>query len=128
MKAAPVHNHYDFGSPDDLAVADPLSDEFVNLWNTTGKTNREIFEHIFRCVPTDKVRNWAQYGEYIRATGSIKTGHVAHAALSIQEVKNDLSKIRGHLVDMPIHFLEEEAYLTEGDFMSVNSVTLAIYI
>ncbi|WOO77674.1 Phospholipase D1 [Vanrija pseudolonga] len=128
MKAAPVHNHYDFGSPDDLAVADPLSDEFVNLWNTTGKTNREIFEHIFRCVPTDKVRNWAQYGEYIRASGSIKTGHVAHAALSVQEVKNDLSKIRGHLVDMPIHFLEEEAYLTEGDFMSVNSVTLAIYI
>ncbi|KAL1408303.1 hypothetical protein Q8F55_005109 [Vanrija albida] len=128
MKAAPVPNSYDWGSPDDLSVADPLSDEFVNLWNTTGKTNREIFEHIFRCVPTDKVRSWTQYSEYIRATGSIKTGHVAHAALTAQEVKNDLSKIRGHLVDMPIHFLEEEAYLTEGDFMSVNSVTLAIYI
>lgn len=36
---------------------------------------------------------------------NIKTGHVANKDLSIQQIKESLSQIRGHLVEMPLQFL-----------------------
>lgn len=35
----------------------------------------------------------------------LQTGHVADRTLSLQQVKEELVKIRGHLVDMPLDFL-----------------------
>lgn len=127
MRSAPVPVSYDWGSEADKMVEDPLSVEFNRLWNETGNENRRVFDRIFRTVPSDTVRSWSAYKDYV-SKNTVKTGHVANPALSVHEVKAQLSKIRGHLVPMPIHFLEQEQYLTEGDFLTVNPITLALYI
>ncbi|KAI9729564.1 MAG: hypothetical protein M1834_006760 [Cirrosporium novae-zelandiae] len=57
-------NHYDWDSREDQAVADPLSDEFLELWNGRAKTNTEAFARVFHPVPCDDVRTWKQYDEY----------------------------------------------------------------
>jgi hypothetical protein len=61
MRPAPVPNDDEIGMPEDNAVADPLSDSTLNLWNDTARTNREIFTEIFRPVPTNLVRDWNAY-------------------------------------------------------------------
>jgi phospholipase D1/2 len=66
MHPSPVLNEYDFGSPEDLAVQDILSDDFNNLWHGTAEKNREAFKAVFLPVPTDDVRNWKQYADYLK--------------------------------------------------------------
>ena len=39
MQPIPVPNIYDFDSPEDRLVEDPLSDVFWNFWNQTAKIN-----------------------------------------------------------------------------------------
>lgn len=128
MRAAPVLAEYDYGSPDDLLVADPLTQDFTRLWNETAHTNRVIFDRIFRTVPNDTVRNWKSYQEFIGRNAGVKVGHVMNNDMSLAEIKRELAKIKGHVVDMPINFLIDEKWLTEGDFLSVNPITLALYI
>lgn len=62
MHPAPVPNDDEMGSKEDKQVADPLSDETVQLWNETARENRQTFTDIFRPVPTDLVHDWKQYG------------------------------------------------------------------
>lgn len=57
-------NTYDFGSLEDELVADPLSDRFLDLWNSTAKNNTEIFAKCFHPVPHDGVRNWKDYEHF----------------------------------------------------------------
>jgi phospholipase D1/2 len=59
-----VPNQYDWGSPEDLAVADPMSDSFHDLWKQTARVNTEAFAKVFHPVPDDKVLTWKQYDEY----------------------------------------------------------------
>lgn len=105
MHPAPVPHQYDFGSAEDLAVEDVLSDEFNRLWTETGRNNRRAFERVFRPVPNDSIRSWEDYAKYMAPSKGISTGHVANKDLSCRQVKEELAKIRGHLVDMPIDFL-----------------------
>ncbi|WWD20129.1 hypothetical protein CI109_104605 [Kwoniella shandongensis] len=128
MHPAPEPHNYDFGSQYDKAVEDVLSDEFQDLWIGTGRTNRAAFEKVFRPVPNDSVKNWEEYKAYIAPNAGISTGHVADKTLSLQQVKEELSKIRGHLVDMPCDFLIGLKWMTEGDWLSVNPYTLALYV
>ncbi|TGZ77596.1 phospholipase D/nuclease [Ascodesmis nigricans] len=64
MLPIPEPNIYDFDSPEDRLVQDPLSDEFWNYWTTIARVNTQAFERVFHAVPTDLVRNWKQYDEY----------------------------------------------------------------
>ncbi|KAI9633008.1 uncharacterized protein MKK02DRAFT_40389 [Dioszegia hungarica] len=128
MHPVPLLNTYDWSSPEDLAVQDILSPEFEHLWFTTGKTNRRAFERIFRPVPNDAIRNWEDYAAYLKPAAGIATGHVANPDMSLREVKEELGKIRGHLVDMPMEFLADLKYMTEGDWLAVNRITLALYV
>jgi phospholipase D1/2 len=59
-----VPNQYDWGSPEDLAVADPMSDSFHDLWKQTARVNTDAFAKVFHPVPDDKVLTWKQYDEY----------------------------------------------------------------
>nr|XP_019003723.1 phospholipase D [Kwoniella mangroviensis CBS 8507]OCF67184.1 phospholipase D [Kwoniella mangroviensis CBS 8507] len=128
MHPAPVPHEYDFGSPEDKAVEDFLSDEFEQLWVGTGRGNREIFEKIFRPVPNDSIRNWEDYKKYLAPNAGISSGHVADRSLKLREVKEMLSKVRGHLVDMPLDFCIDLKWMTEGDWLAVNPYTLALYV
>lgn len=128
MHAVPVGVEYDFGSESERLVEDPLSLDFARLWNETAHRNRVIFDRIFRTTPNDTARNWKQYAEFIKRNAGINVGHVANPDMTLLEIKTELSKIRGHIVDMPLNFLSEEKWLTEGELMAVNPVTLALYI
>lgn len=61
MHAAPHPNADETGQDEDQLVADPLSDETIDLWNNTARRNREIFTEIFRPVPTNLIRSWKDY-------------------------------------------------------------------
>lgn len=61
MKPAP-HPVEDEGHlEEDRAVADPLADDTISLWENTARKNREIFTELFRPVPTNLVRTKAAY-------------------------------------------------------------------
>lgn len=57
-------NEYDWGSPADVLVRDPLHVNFSNLWRNTAKANTEIFRKAFHPVPDDTVRTWKDYDEF----------------------------------------------------------------
>lgn len=71
MHPAPMPHEYDWGSESDLAVQDVLSDQFEQLWVGTGRSNRAAFEKVFRPVPNDTIKNWKQYGEYLKPNAGI---------------------------------------------------------
>ena len=112
MHPVPIPNTYDWDSPEDATVRDFLSDDFNSLWHTTAAVNTEVFEKIFRPLPNDDITTWKGYTEYLKPAAGIATGHVANKEMSLQEVKTDLERVRGHLVQMPLKFLEVSPYLT----------------
>ena len=57
-------NEYDWGSPADRLVADPISGEFSQLWEGTARTNTEVFSDVFHNVPNDHVRTWDDYANF----------------------------------------------------------------
>lgn len=90
-----------------LPYQDPLSDEFHALWNTTAATNAAIYQELFHCVPAKGIRTWEQYKSWVPADKPV--GHIANQdRLELSYIKERLSKIRGHLVEMPTDFLEDE--------------------
>jgi phospholipase D1/2 len=138
-----VPNVYDWGSEEDREVADPLSDDFQNLWNWRARTNTEAFAKVFHPVPDDKVKNWKEYDEYYSRffaqdakdknnvkPSLYKWGHVVAENFSpgeqgIREVKEVLSTIKGNLVEMPLLFLKEEDIAKEG--VGLNALTEELY-
>ncbi|KAL1961112.1 hypothetical protein VTO42DRAFT_3057 [Malbranchea cinnamomea] len=140
-------NAYDFGSPEDRVVADPLSSTFLSLWNSRAKTNTEVYRKVFHVVPDDNVRTWADYKEfyeyYFRESKSgsdqkkdkdkkttparYQWGHVVAEDFpgGVAQVKEELAKIKGTLVEMPLMFLIEEDIAKEG--LGLNSLTEEIY-
>jgi len=61
MRPAPYPNDDEIGTREDDAVADPISNATLALWNETARKNREIFTEVFRPVPTNLVRDWNAY-------------------------------------------------------------------
>ncbi|KAI1198053.1 phospholipase [Nemania serpens] len=55
---------YDWDSPADRAVEDPLSPRLWRAWTDTARTNTEVFSKVFHNVPNDRVRNWKDYDEF----------------------------------------------------------------
>lgn len=142
-----VANKYDWGSPEDNIVADPLSVAFQSLWDSRARTNTEIFRKVFHAVPDDTVRNWNDYKEfyeyYFQKSPAQKdddkaaqkparyvVGHVIRddfspGAAGVREVKELLSGVKGTLVEMPLMFLIEEDIAKEG--ASLNALTEELY-
>lgn len=143
---------YDWGSPSDRLVEDPLSEDFRRLWTETARTNTEVFSKVFHPVPNDHVRNWEQYEEFFSRhfiipggdddkdkdkdkdeeeaarQGKVEYGHVVREEFpgGVAEVKEWLSRVRGTLVEMPLEFLiEVEDLAKEG--LSLNAFTDEIY-
>jgi phospholipase D1/2 len=142
-----VPNNYDWGSQEDQAVADPLSDSFVNLWNSRAHQNTEVFSKVFHPVPDDKVRNWHDYDEFYeyyfheagkeadgkegkKRPAKYKWGHVMQDDFppgpeGLRQVKELLSTVKGTLVEMPLIFLYDENIAKQG--VSLNEFTEEIY-
>ena len=60
MRAAP-HPNDPSDEDSDAPVVDPLSDETLDLWSGTARRNREVFEEVFRTVPSNVVRDFKAY-------------------------------------------------------------------
>jgi phospholipase D1/2 len=135
-----VPNEYDWGSPEDRTVVDPLDDGFWRLWNERAKTNTDVFAKVFHPVPYDGVKNWKQYDEWYekyfaiedpkdksKTMGKYKVGHVVaeEFAGGAAQVKEELSKVKGTLVEMPLLFLKEEDIAKEG--LGLNAFTEEVY-
>ncbi|KAG1734909.1 uncharacterized protein EDB91DRAFT_1056622 [Suillus paluster] len=142
MRCAPEPNDDEIGTPEDNAVADPLADSTLELWNSTARTNREIFTEVFRPVPTNLVRSWSAYeasddiSDLPRCLSDVtiqnyvpkvKTGHVV-PEIQLQRIKERLSHVRGSVVECPLDFLIDDKEFVEGvDWLGLNP-TLPIYI
>ncbi|KAF7195689.1 Phospholipase D1 [Pseudocercospora fuligena] len=145
-------NVYDWGSREDLAVADPMSESFMNLWKHTAATNTNVFRKIFHPVPDDTVKNWEEYDDFYeryfkaeeKAKGGKGTnastpdqepdfwkwGHVVKEEFSpgaqgVQEMKDLLATVKGNLVEMPLLFLKDEDIAKEG--LGLNALTEEVY-
>ena len=138
-------NVYDFGSPEDQVVSDPLADTFLSLWNSRAKTNTDIFSKAFHPVPDDKVRTWKDYDDFYEqffkggkaakegekaAPSKYQWGHVVAEEFSpgeegVRQLKEELSKVRGTLVEMPLMFLIKEDIAVEG--VGLNAFTEEVY-
>ncbi|KAK5059711.1 hypothetical protein LTR84_009594 [Exophiala bonariae] len=128
-------NDYDWGSEGDRLVQDPLSESFDMLWKNTARMNTKAFDKVFRPLPSDSVRNWDDYEEYYGqyfASPSVsgaedlgtnlkpkfQYGHVFKHNFpgGIRDVRLELEKIKGTLVEMPLDFLVEIEDLEKEGF------------
>ena len=147
FQMAEVPNSYDYGSPEDRAVMDPLADTFLAFWNTRARNNTQIFSKVFHAVPDDSVRTWDDYdkfyehffkdaGEQAEGKDELKRpskymwGHVVAEEFSpgdqgCKEVKDMLSQVKGTLVEMPLLFLIKEDIAKEG--LTLNAFTEEVY-
>ncbi|KIY68459.1 phospholipase D/nuclease [Cylindrobasidium torrendii FP15055 ss-10] len=124
QKPAPTPNPDETQTEQDELVQDPLADETVALWNETARSNRQIFQALFKPVPTNLVRDWKAYEEYVP---KIKTGHLI-PEVSLEDAKRQLAGIRGALVESPLDFLIDEKDFVEGPEWKGLNPTLPIYI
>ncbi|XP_037086463.1 phospholipase D2-like isoform X5 [Pollicipes pollicipes] len=86
---------------DDVDVNDPISDAFYKgVWLKASSKNTDVFEKVFRCIPTDSVKSFAQLQTF-QAEVPLVLSYPSRA-------KEMLKDIRGHLVDLPLEFLESE--------------------
>ena len=109
-------NTYDWNSPADRLVQDPLSADFLHLWRATARKNTEIFSRAFHPVPNDKVRTWKDYDEFFSKyfvvpgeekkkaeegyrAGKVDYGHVVREEFpgGVGELKGWLNGVRGNL-------------------------------
>lgn len=139
-------NEYDWGSREDHAVADPICESFLALWNQTAATNTRAFAKVFHPVPDDSVKTWKEYDTYYETYFKAddpkqkgeenqkptfwRWGHVVKEEFSpgpqgTQEMKEVLSTIRGNLVEMPLLFLKDEDIAKEG--LGLNALTEEVY-
>lgn len=61
--------------------------------------------------------------DYDRFVTDTKIGHVADYSMPLDYVVQHLSNVRGHVVNMPLHYLEKEQLIAGGVNLSVNVVT-----
>ncbi|KAK7998141.1 hypothetical protein PG989_006181 [Apiospora arundinis] len=136
---------YDFSSPADRLVHDPMSREFWDLWTGTARTNTEVFNKVFHPVPSDHVRNWEQYDDFFsrhfiipgaedelsddEKRGRVAYGHVLREEFpgGVRELKDWLNRVRGTLVEMPLEFLIELGQDLAKESMSLNKFTETVY-
>ncbi|CAG8532549.1 21725_t:CDS:2, partial [Racocetra persica] len=84
-------------------LEDPVSDEFFVFWKGIAEKNTKIFKDVFHCLPDDDVKTWDDYQSFVPDPKKIPLGHV-YDPDKISELEN----IKGHLVQFPYRFLEEE--------------------
>ena len=142
-------NDYDWGSPSDMLVQDPLHPDFDRLWSETARINTEVFSRAFHPVPNNHVRTWKDYKDFftrhfiipgaekegkgydeeeIKDDGTVEYGHIVREEFpgGVAEVKEWLSRICGTLVDMPLDFLVDvDDIAKEG--LTLNSLTDELY-
>ncbi|KAI9319321.1 hypothetical protein BX666DRAFT_1925043 [Dichotomocladium elegans] len=126
MMPLPVPNIDFTGSDEDNLVMDPLSEETIALLKDTARTNTEAFREVFHCVPDDNVTTWDQYKEFYPDANAIDICHVHDPDMSVETIQDNLSRVRGHLVEFPLDFLKDEE-LDSGSIPLISDFTEELY-
>jgi len=83
-------------------VIDPISETFFkDSWIARGRKNAEIYEEVFKCLPTNNIKSFMDL-----------KGHKDSPGLSVTDIvtaRAKLKEIRGFLVEKPIDFLEQQS-------------------
>ncbi|OAC98061.1 hypothetical protein MUCCIDRAFT_150547 [Mucor lusitanicus CBS 277.49] len=87
------------------------TEEEIPIWNATAENNTLIYRDLFRCVPDDTVHTFEQHRKFLPDPAKIPHGHVADPDLHGREIRQRLSKVRGHLVQFPSDYLKDENML-----------------
>lgn len=88
-------------SKDKINIDDIVKKSFYrDVWCERSKRNTEIYEEVFRCIPTDNVVNFSMLKIYQNETPLCSCD--SEMAMTM------LTEIKGHLVDMPLKFLCNE--------------------
>ncbi|XP_012515393.1 PREDICTED: phospholipase D2 isoform X3 [Propithecus coquereli] len=87
----------------ELDLRDPVCDDFFQLWQETAERNANIYEQIFRCLPSNATRSLRTLREYVAVEPL--------ATVSPPLARSELTRIQGHLVHFPLKFLEDESLL-----------------
>ncbi|KAB0388825.1 hypothetical protein E2I00_016037 [Balaenoptera physalus] len=81
----------------------PVCDDFFQSWQDTAESNANIYEQIFRCLPSNATRSLRALREYVAAEPL--------ATVSPPLARSELTQVQGHLVHFPLKFLEDESLL-----------------
>ncbi|XP_022451787.1 phospholipase D2 isoform X3 [Delphinapterus leucas] len=87
----------------DLDLRDPICDDFFQSWQDTAESNANIYEQIFRCLPSNAIRSLRALREYVAVEPL--------ATVSPPLARSELTQVQGHLVHFPLKFLEDESLL-----------------
>ncbi|KAG6112865.1 hypothetical protein E4U13_004085 [Claviceps humidiphila] len=105
-------------------VADPLSDKVWDTWMGNAEKNTKIFRNVFHADPDDHIKNFDDYDRYLPPRG-VKAGHIYDQFMPPEEARAKLSQVRGHLVCMPMQFLQDAEMAERG--LQVNAITESVY-
>ncbi|KAI8148534.1 hypothetical protein BJV82DRAFT_268413 [Fennellomyces sp. T-0311] len=112
--------HYKHGQHLKEAQAlDPMADRcYYNIWKKTANTNTLIYRDLFRCVPDDTVRTFEEHRKFVPDPNKIPYGHVADPDRTAEDIHDNLSKVRGHLVEFPVDYLADEQLMNVIESMA----------
>ena len=69
-------------------MEDPLRDSFIlDTWRSVAENNTKIYRAVFRCMPDNEVKTWAQYKEYVAYEERFKQMQGGDPAISEKAVK-----------------------------------------
>lgn len=112
---------------EDQLVLDPICDQFyLNVWKSAASSNTHIYRNVFRCVPDDNVHNFEDHRKFIPDKQVVPIGHIADPLnMNEQTVKDNLSKIQGHLVLFPKDYLKDENMV--GSYIKETVTPMVIF-
>ncbi|GKZ56260.1 hypothetical protein AnigIFM49718_001485 [Aspergillus niger] len=114
-------NHILEGPEDDF-VTDPMSDELWEMWTGRATVNTDMYRMLFRADPDDNIRTFDDYDKFCPRGN--KQGHLFDPYQPVEEIREKLDKIKGHLVWMPLEFLKDANMAEPG--LAVNQITEVI--
>ena len=54
-----------FNNPNKLKVNDCVSDEFYNMFRTISRENTNVYDEVFKCLPSDNILNFVDLTHYM---------------------------------------------------------------
>ena len=78
------------------------SDSLFNKWKSTAKRNEDIYWNVFRCTPHDSIKTDKELQQLKKEKADAK--EKGEFPVKTEELK----KIQGYLVRMPLKFLEKD--------------------
>jgi phospholipase D1/2 len=91
-----------------MDINDPIISSFWHgQWLKISHRNTELYDEIFRCIPTDQVTTLAQMKRYSEENPPLCRSDPEAAELKVKG-------IQGFLVDLPLKFLEGENLIPSG--------------